>query len=321
MRGDMTMKVNKMWAYLIHLGANMWGEPGSIKTNAPFHDYVITEDHIWTKVIDALPSFGFNTVVIDIGDAMEYETHPEISIKGAWSKDKLRNELKRIRDLGLTPLPKLNFAARHDAWLKEYSRMVSTPQYYKVCEDLIREVAEVFDYPEYFHLGMDEEWDTVNQGDNMIIVRPHRVWWHDVNFLFNVCDSIGARPWVWADPCWDNKDEYVKNMSKSAVQSNWYYGTVRKNPDGTYQRKEIQTFCTLEEAGFDQVPAFSTCGGTYYNPQHIMQAGKDVIAPDRLLGFLSCPWFFTNDRFYYALLSEANHFKYSKEMVFPEVGL
>ena len=35
--------------------------------------------------------------------------------------------------------------------------MVSTPEYYKVCADVIRDTAEVFGTPRYFHLGFDEE--------------------------------------------------------------------------------------------------------------------------------------------------------------------
>ena len=152
----------KMWAYMIHLGKNMWGDPGSDSKYSVYSDKVITEDDVWKETIDFLPTQGFNTVLIDVADAIEYESHPEISIKGAWSKDKLKKELDRMRSLGLTPLPKLNFSAGHDAWLKEYSRMVSTSIYYKVCEDLIKEVAELFDYPEYFHVGLDEE-DAVGQ--------------------------------------------------------------------------------------------------------------------------------------------------------------
>ena len=144
----------KMWAYLMHLSDNMWGDPGSMIKIAPYQPELTTDDKIWKDTIDFLPTQGFNTVLIDIGDAIQYETHPEISVKGAWSKDKLKAELNRMRAMGLTPLPKLNFSAGHDAWLGEYSRMLSTSTYYQVCKDLILEVAEVFGNPEYFHLGI-----------------------------------------------------------------------------------------------------------------------------------------------------------------------
>jgi hypothetical protein len=81
---------------------------------------------------------GMNMVVIDVGDAIEYASHPEISVKNAWSSTRLGEELARLRSLGLEPIPKLNFSTAHDQWLHDYSRMVSTPVYYKVCAEVIR---------------------------------------------------------------------------------------------------------------------------------------------------------------------------------------
>ncbi len=312
------MNHEKMWAYLMHLSTNMWSEPGAAYTpssGAPWQDHLTTEDETWKKVIDFLPGCGFNTVLIDVGDGVQFESHPEVSIPGAWSKEKLKGELDRIRSLGMTPLPKLNFSAGHDAWLKDYSHMVSTKPYYQVCEDLIREVAELFDHPAYFHLGLDEEWD---QGsENMKIVRPRRIWWHDVNFLFGVCDKVGARPWVWADPCYADPEDYCKNMSKDALQSNWYYGTLRKNPDGSYQKIEVETYRILEKAGFDQVPTSSALS-RWYNSAENMEMGKEVIAPERLKGYLTCSWYFAYDRYYYAMLHEAHLFKRAKQIHYPE---
>ena len=146
-----------MWAFFLKLSTNMWGDEGGTWKYSPFFPELITDDAVWREVVDFLPTQGINTVLIDVGDGIQYESHPEISIPGAWSKDKLKKELAHMREIGLTPIPKLNFSTGHDTWLKEYSRMVSTSIYYQVCEDLIKEVAEVFDYPEYFHLGMDEE--------------------------------------------------------------------------------------------------------------------------------------------------------------------
>ena len=310
------MSKDMMWAYLMHLSTNMWGEPGAEGRDlTPWQDHLTTEDDVWKKVIDFLPGCGFNTVLIDVGDGIQYESHPEVSIPGAWSKQKLAAELDRIRSLGMTPLPKLNFSAAHDAWLKIYSHMVSTPEYYRVCEDLIREVAELFGHPSLFHLGLDEEWDQGSQ--NMKIVRPRRLWWHDVNFLFGICDSLGARPWVWADPCYADPEDYCKNMSKDVLQSNWYYGTLRKNPDGSYKKIEVETYRILDKAGFDQVPTSSALA-RWYNAYENMEMGREVIAPERLKGFLTCSWYFAYDRYLYAMLSEARLFRYGKEKWFPE---
>ena len=69
----------------------------------------------------------------------------------------MRDEVVRLREMGLEPIPKLNFSTCHDAWLGPYARMVSTPQYYQVVKDLIAETIEMFGNPRLFHLGMDEE--------------------------------------------------------------------------------------------------------------------------------------------------------------------
>lgn len=307
----------KMWAYMLMLGNNMWGDPGSSRTYAPYEEELSTDDAVWKQVIDFLPSQGINTVLIDVGDGVQYETHPEVSIKGAWSKDKTKKQLDYMRSLGLTPIPKLNFSAGHDAWLKEYSRMLSTPQYYKVCEDLIREVAELFDYPKYFHLGMDEE-NAGNQKDfSYCCIRQKDLWWHDAYFLFDTCEIVGARPWVWADFCWHDRDAYLEKMPKSVLQSNWAYHPVKKNADGTYRDVEYQTYCILEEAGFDQVPTSSTWG-CWHNSLETMKLSREHIAPERLVGHMTASWMYTRPSMIYALLHDALQFGNAKKAIYPE---
>jgi hypothetical protein len=308
---------DKIWAYLIHLSDNMWADYWEKWHVAPFYDELSLDENVWRKVIDFLPSQGFNTVLIDVGDAMEYERHPEISVKGAWSKDKLRKELNYIRSLGMTPLPKLNFSACHDAWLKQYSWMLSTPTYYQVCKDLIEEVVEVFDNPEYFHLGMDEENAANQKSMAYCCIRQKDLWWHDAYFFFDICERLGMRPWVWADFCWHEPEAYLSKMPKSVLQSNWAYNAVKRNPDGTYPDVKYATYVKLEEAGFDQVPTSSTWT-VWYNSEQTMELGKEVIAPERLFGYMTAPWHCTRTRDYYYLLHDAYQFGIAKNLVYPE---
>ena len=75
---------------------------------------------------------GLNMIVIDLGDGVRYQSHPEIAVKKAWSPARLRRELKKLRDAGLEPIPKLNFSTAHDAWLGPYAGIVSSKTYYQV---------------------------------------------------------------------------------------------------------------------------------------------------------------------------------------------
>jgi hypothetical protein len=195
--------------------------------------------------------------------------------------------------------------------------MIATPEYYKVCRDLILEVAELFGTPELFHLGMDEETYGNQLKYRMIRVRHLDLLWHDLNFFFDVCHQAGCRPWVWADHCCRNKEDFLKNMSKCAVQSNWFYGRFYKKPDGSYNENDVEVYRILEQNGYDQIPTISAI----VYPGHasdIMQLAKDDISSVRLLGYVSTPWYMTTPSDLYSLLNEAQRFGDAKRTHYPE---
>lgn len=309
---------SKMWVYLMHLSDNMWGDPGGTLKIAPYQPKLTLDEKIWKNTIDFLPAQGFNTVLVDIGDAMQYERHPEISVEGAWSKDKLRTELNRLRTLGLTPLPKLNFSAAHDAWLGDYGKMLTTSLYYQVCRDCIEEVAEVFDNPEFFHLGMDEEEAKFQEIMALSCIRNGETWWHDLYYLFDVCESIGTRPWVWADKSWYDAELFYKKMPKSVLLSNYWYLAFSQLPDGTYDTPEVNMYCKLGEKGYDQVPCVSFFNGYVYNAQETMELGRKNIPQEHLLGYMTAPWHNPRDIAQYSLLDDAYRFGQAKKTVYPE---
>ena len=325
----------KMWVYFLQLSTNIWGDarttpltiPYNSEIYAPFHEEMLTEDDVWREVIDYLPARGFNTVLIDVADGMQYDSHPEISIRGAWPKEKLKRELAHMREIGLTPIPKLNFSTTHDVWLKEYSRMISTSTYYQVCEDLIKEVAEVFDYPALFHLGLNADRPSPMRLINRI--RQGELWWQDVTFFFNVCQKLGMRPWMWANQCWYDQ-EYYTRMSKEAIQSNWAYYPYEfpRKPDGSYKDFRIQACVELDKYGFDQIPLSGITGrwpdpvenlvGYWYNTQEVMALCQQFVAPERLLGHMVGVWDNITEEAKYMFFSEAERFLGTKKEMLPE---
>jgi hypothetical protein len=151
-----------IWGALLHMGTNMWSDVPVKKWGAfkPEElqlvcaaDHVRFDESVWRTLTGRMKTAGMNLVVIDLGEALQYQSHPELSVKGAWPVDRFRAELARLRAMGLEPIPKLNFSTAHDTWLKEYGRQVSTPVYYKVCADMIREVCAIFDKPRFFTSG------------------------------------------------------------------------------------------------------------------------------------------------------------------------
>lgn len=320
------MKHDIKWSFLIHLSTHMW-EDSSYESHrwyaTPFDENNNVNVQVWDTMVKFLAERHFNLLLIDLGDAVKYETHPEISAPDAWDKDFLKKKLDEARALGITPIPKLNFSCAHHTWLKQYNRMVSSPIYYQVCADLIREVCELFDYPEFFHIGFDEEEAISQNTVEKVVVRGQKLWWHDLFFLAGECEKHGARAWMWSDYFWEpeHQDIFLKNMPKSILQSNWFYNTFKDWTISTGSSKKnatfIQTYEILDEKGYDQIPTAST----WQWPWNIRQTCgfcKERLNPDHLLGIMVAPWVFTTDADQFQLMSDAHRLYMGRQEFFPE---
>ena len=290
------LKKERLWGSLLHLSFNMWEDYYSptLKYDSGYRPELALSEKLWNDALLTMQEKGMNMVVIDLGNAIRYESHPEIAVRGAWSPAHMRDELAKIRNKGMEPIPKLNFSTCHDAWLCEYSRMVSTDIYYGVCRDLIGEVSALFDKPRFFHIGMDEEVAEYQETFNYAIVRQNDLWWSDFYFYVNEVEKNGSRAWIWSDYAWHHPDLFFKNMPKSVLQSNWYYGsTFEAERDKPY----IKLYRELEEHGYDQIPASG-----YYHTAHAENISSTVrycekiIEESRLLGFLQTHWMITLEK-------------------------
>ena len=293
---------NMIWANLLHLSVNMWDDttPLSYRNSnykfttcnetikRGYQPSLFFDEDVWNTILKDMSAVGMNMVVIDLGDAILYDSHPEIAVKNAWTPEKLKNELAKMRKLGLEPIPKLNFSTTHDIWLGEYSRMVSTKKYYDVCRDLIHEVIDLFDTPRFFHLGMDEETAGYQRNLDYVVIRQNDLWWGDLYFYIGEVEKKGVRSWIWSDYAWNHPDIFFKKMPKSVLQSNWFYGSSLDKE----KSKEVALYHQLEAHGYDQIPTGSNWSNDT-NMEATVDYCKDFIDKSRLLGFMTAPWFST----------------------------
>ena len=97
-----------LWGSLLHLSYNMWDDHIHPDPRSP---YVMAEPHLrfdeslWNDLLRQMAEAGMNLVVLDLGDGVRYESHPEIAVENAWTPAKLRGELAKARALGLEPIP------------------------------------------------------------------------------------------------------------------------------------------------------------------------------------------------------------------------
>jgi len=276
-----------IWANLIHLSFNFWGDRECAEWGLEHvvgMPYMRFDQDLWNELKSRMRDAGMNMVVIDLGDGVKYDSHPEIAVTGAWEVDQLKEELVKLREMGLEPIPKLNFSSTHDLWMGPYSRCLSTPAYYEVCSDLIKEVCSIFEKPRYFHLGMDEETWEHQRLYEYVVVRQFDLWWHDFLKLVDSVEAAGSKAWIWSDYIWHHPELFAERMPNSVLQSNWYYGD-EFNEGIDY----VKAYHDLEAQGFDQIPTGSNWSSPVCFERTVEYCSK-TIAPDRLKGFLQTIW-------------------------------
>lgn len=283
-----------IWGMLVHLSTNLWREEGNTDHagkkvwEAPASPELRFDRALFDEYVEKMIASGINTIVLDLGDGMIYDSHPEIAVKGAYTKAEMRELIARLNARGIEVLPKLNFSSCHDYWMGEYARMLSTKIYYDVVRDLIDEVCELF-HPRYFHIGMDEENYANQRYFDYAVIRQHDLWWHDLNYIVDCIEKNGARAWMFSDYARERADEYVAKSRKSVVQCSWNYFTELEGDLDEYHACRVLPFLKLEEAGFDQLPA----GSNEYFADNLPALAvfcKKKIAPERLLGFIQTTW-------------------------------
>ena len=287
-----------IFGLLMHLGRNLW-DPASTA------DHVRCDETVWREVTEHMADVGANMLVIDLGEALEYPSHPELAVKGTWSVGKMQAEIARLKGLGIEAIPKLNFSSSHDVWLKDYRRMHSTPEYYQVVKDVIRDVGRIFGRPRFLHLGWDEEKEKTQRvmKFDYMSVRQGDLWWKDMLFTANEAARNGMRPWIWSDKEWMAKDEFIARCPRTVVQSHWYYSPFfgeawarrdQAKMDKAFRESFVENFtlCAfkeLDDARFDQI----CCGSNIYhrnNFHDLVAHCLKTVSPKRLLGFLQAPW-------------------------------
>jgi hypothetical protein len=203
----------KMLALLVHLGTNMWNT---------YNEEFVFDEEVWDKIINKCAEYKFTHIVLDIGEGIRYESHPEFAVEGAWEPERVKQEVVRLKEKGITLIPKLNFSAAHDLWLKEYGReKMSTPEYYEVCKNLINELYEIFDSPEYIHLGLDEESPDIATPENFY--RTGKKYLEDYKYLVDCVKETGATPCFWNSPFLHYEEAYDYFDTDCVIYSEMYY--------------------------------------------------------------------------------------------------
>ncbi len=268
-------------AMLLHLSYNQWRDKPAKDMVYGYSDRLRFHKSVFDEAIALMARLRMNMVMLDLGDAIRYRSHPEIAVKGALTPAGLRRLLAQCRDLGIEPIPKLNFATTHDVWLKDYEKMVGTERYHRVCDDLIAEAIELFDGPRFFHIGMDEETIEHHRGLGLehVVLREGQAWLDAVKRFDRTVRRHGARTWMWGDPLWPDREGPTPAIPKRILLSDWNYS----------RQKAFPTSAAIAKMGYDNVPA----GANWTHDENVGLLARFAarrLDPKKVPGMLMTVW-------------------------------
>ncbi len=187
--------------------------------------------------LDLLPLMtdaAMNVLIVDVEDGVRYRSHPEMTRPYSVPIDQMKTLADAARRLGMSVVPKLNFAKSgrnfHDKWMRPHWDHVSwlkdIDKYYAVAKDVITELTEVMQPEQFFHIGMDEDH-----------YRSLEQYVETIETLREMVVGLGLRPIVWNDSCHHTKVEIAQvhavkcraaeeQISKDIVHILWDYSRV-----------------------------------------------------------------------------------------------
>lgn len=296
------------------IGHNMWFDRNA-QWNMGEHynkerDFLYFDRSVWDRIIEKLPALGVNTVIADLAEGVKYDCAPELAVKGSLEKAEIKEMLNRMKELGINAIPKLDFSASHDVWLGNYSKMPDTGIYREFVKKIIAEVCELFDYPEYFHLGMGDETVEYQKHYGLMIVRGPKSYWRDAYALFDACRECGAKPIINGDSYYRDPLVFDKMIPDDVVIAAPYIeqwgGRIEREQDefGHDMRSELQKKLEALTAKKNEFILIGKGLLTRQNLVDLFYFAK--IHPEKnIIGVMSQSELATVDIFDYALLNEA----------------
>jgi hypothetical protein len=115
-------------------------------------------------VVKSLAGAGFNTLIIDLADGVEYKGFPELKRHYSVPWSTVQTLAAAAREAGMEVVPKLNFSKGpeprqdHNDWFRPYNDLPEDEVYWGKAFQLIDEVIAELKPEHRFFIGMDEDF-------------------------------------------------------------------------------------------------------------------------------------------------------------------
>ena len=113
----------------------------------------------WELATKKLVDKGFNAVIIDLLDGYAYPSHLELAAKGAWNGKRFKDEICRLREIGLEAIPCLDLSVGRCSWI---GKKAGTPEGLALGLELVKDVHDVAGNPRFFQV-VAEGWSAADR--------------------------------------------------------------------------------------------------------------------------------------------------------------
>ena len=209
----------------------------------------IIQGKIIRQTIDAMARLGFNFVVFEIGGRFESMKSPEVTVRGQWSQSQLRELVKYAKARGITVYPGINCIGHLDrspqifvlknSKGRRVAMNILHPEFYNKFFGILDELSEIFDNPEYFHIGTDEAHAAFKKLIAESGKKGAEIYANFINKTTQYLEKKNIRPVIWHDmlltrkqvnsrePA-NGKDTFaaLNMINKNVVVDYWCYGKV-----------------------------------------------------------------------------------------------
>ncbi|NLO06714.1 MAG: family 20 glycosylhydrolase [candidate division WS1 bacterium] len=261
-------------AVSLALPSGRWGHPNDAPADPDLFIDFLRRTMLHTKM---------NVAVITIHQAMQYDTHPQVSGPAAWPKEEVKRVFDTLRSWGVEPVPLMN-SLGHMNWLcipyrdlglaedgDVHEICTSHPDAERIVKEIYQEIIDLVQ-PRYFHLGLDEiRWHTESVPEEQRCPRCAGLSKQDifvdwVTMLRDFIAEQGMEPMMWGDMILPghnggppyNLAETVDRLPKDIIITNW---STRVMPD---------SHKWLLDQGFERIVKSNSRGATLAEQQLVV---------------------------------------------------
>ncbi|MCX7919279.1 MAG: family 20 glycosylhydrolase [bacterium] len=250
------------------------------------------KDSIWfhTRLIDRVFSrYKINHIVYEVEQGIQWESVPEVNQPAAITKSEFKKVLQCAKDHFITVTPLVQtlghlefvFRAKKNLEFVEDSAMPYAycplnPKSYEFIFKMIDEAIDLFDKPEYLHIGHDEfeMRGTFPVHEECKKVGLVDLYYLDTLKLYEHLKQKGVKTMMWGDILLKEKfKSKIDTLPKDIVIADWHYAPKTVYPS----------------IDFYQEHGFRTIGCTWYIPKNI-EGFSQYCAKKNAYGMMQTTW-------------------------------